>query len=122
MKCARIAAASCSGSIVSSQTIGRLQHLQIAARQQRAGIGDGAGVAGKLHAVFRGAERGGADAFAGRQQRPGQGAGVEALAHRVAEPAAHVAEVAVLAAVDVFADAAGKHDAVDAAEDRRSAR
>ena len=96
--------------------IGRLQHLEIAPRQQRAGIGDGAGVAGKLHAVFGGAERGGADAFAGRQQRPGQGAGVEPLAQRLAEPAAHVAEVAVLAAVDVFADAAGKHDAVDAAK------
>ena len=32
------------------------------------------------------------------------------------KPAAHVAEIAVLAAVDVFADAAGEHDAVDAAE------
>ena len=116
VKWPRIAAASLSGSIVSSQTIGRLQHLQIAPRQQRARIGDGAGVAGKLHAVFGGAERGGADAFAGRQQRPGQRAGVEPLAQRVAEPAAHVAEVAVLAAVDVFADAARQHDAVDAAE------
>ena len=53
-----------------------------------------AGVAGELHAVFGGAERGGADAFAGRQQRPGQRAGVDALADRLAEPAAHVAEVA----------------------------
>ena len=96
--------------------IGRLQHLQIAPRQERAGIGDGAGVAGKLHAVFGSAQRRGADAFAGRQQRPGQRAGVEALAHRVAEPASHVAEVAVLAAVDVFADAARDHDAVDPAK------
>ena len=47
--------------------IGRLHHLEIAPRQQRAGIGDGAGVSGKLNAVFRGAERGGADALAGRQ-------------------------------------------------------
>ena len=34
----------------------------------------------------------------------------------MAEPAAHVAEVALLAAIDVFGDAAREHDAVDAAE------
>ena len=100
----------------------RLQHLQIAPRQQYAGVGDGRGVAGELHAVFRGAKRGGADAFAGRQQRPGQGAGVESPPERVPEPASHVAEVAILAAVDVFADAARQHDAVDRVRARRSAR
>src|SRR5206468_502304 len=65
---------------------------------------------------FRGAERRGADAFAGRQHRPGQGPCVEAPSHRVAEPASHVAKVAGLTAVDVFADAAGEHHAVDAAQ------
>ena len=94
----------------------RLQHLQIAPRQQRAGRRDVAGIAGELHAVFGGAERGGADAFAGRQHRPGQRARVDALADGAAEPRAHVAEIAALALVDVFGDAAGEHDAVDAAE------
>ena len=84
----------------------RLQHLKIAARQQRAGIGDVARVAGELDAVFGGAERGRADAFAGGQQRPGQRALIEALADRAAETASHVAEIARLAAVDVFGDAA----------------
>ena len=96
--------------------IGRLQHLQIAPRQQRARIGDGAGVPGELHAVFGSTERGRTDALAGGKQRPRQRAGVEPLAQRLAEAAAHVAEIAILAAIDVFGDAAGHHDAVDAAK------
>ena len=94
----------------------RLQHLKIAPRQQRAGRRDVAGIAGELHAVFGSAERGGADAFARRQHRPAERATVDTLADGAAEPRAHVAEIAVLALIDVFGDAAGKHDAVDAAE------
>src|SRR4030042_1351521 len=41
-------------------------------RQQLPGIGDEAGIAGELHAVFGGTERGGADTLARGQQRPGQ--------------------------------------------------
>ena len=52
-----------------------------AARQQDARRGDVAGIAGELHAVFGGAERGGADAFAGRQHRPGEYAPLGALAN-----------------------------------------
>ena len=91
----------------------RLDDLQIAPRQQPARIGDVAGVAAELHAVGRSAQRGGADAFAGRQQRPGQRAGIDAPAYGVAEPASHVAEIARLAPIDEFADAAGEHHAVD---------
>ena len=94
----------------------RQQHLQVAARQQHAGRRDVAGIAGELHAVFGSAERGGADAFARRQHRPWKRALRDALADGAAEPRAHVAEIALLALIDVFGDAAGKHDAVDAAE------
>src|SRR5712691_789771 len=94
----------------------RLQDLQIAARQQRAGRRDVARVAAELHAVFGRAERGGADAFVRGQQRPGKRPGVDAGADGTAEAAAEVAEIPALAAVDVFADAAREHDAVDAAE------
>src|SRR5947207_8652032 len=48
----------------------RLQDLQIAARQQHAGRRDVTRVAAELHAVFGRAQRGGADAFVRRQQRP----------------------------------------------------
>ena len=41
---------------------------------------------------------------------------VDALADGAAEPRAHVAEIPVFALIDVFGDAAGEHDAVDAAE------
>ena len=95
---------------------GRLQHLEIAPRQELARLGNIAGIAGELHAVLRGTERSSADTFAGRQERPRQRAGIDADADRASEPAAHVAEVAGLAAVDIFADAAGEHDAVDPAE------
>src|SRR5262249_42285380 len=83
-------------------------NLQIASRQKLAGLADVAGIAAELHAVFGGSERGGADALAGREQRPWQRTGIDARADRTAETASHVAEVAVLAAIDVFADAAGK--------------
>src|SRR5262245_39323026 len=96
--------------------IGRLQNLQIASWQKLAGLADVAGIAAELHAVLGGAERGRADALAGREQRPWQRAGIDARADRAAETASHVAEVAVLAAIDVFADAAGEHHPVDAAE------
>ena len=77
---------------------------------------DVAGIAGKLHAVFGGAERRGADAFAGRQYRPREAPAVDARADGAAEPRSHIAEVAGLALIDVFGDAARKHHAVDAAE------
>src|SRR5205814_885694 len=60
--------------------------------------------------------RSGADAFAGRQERPRQRAGVDAGTDGTPEPEAYVAKVAGLAAVDIFSDTAGEHDAVDAAE------
>src|SRR5499427_3955160 len=85
--------------------IGRLQNLQIASWQKLAGLADVAGIAAELHA-----------ALAGREQRPWQRAGIDARADRAAETASYVAEVAVLAAIDVFADAAGEHHPVDAAE------
>src|SRR6516165_5478802 len=94
----------------------RLQHLHIAPRQELAGFGDVAGVAVELHAVLGGAERGRANALARRQARPWQVARIDAPANGEAQPAAHVAEIALLAAIDVFADAAGEHDAVNAAE------
>ena len=48
----------------------------------------------------------------------GQGSAPASIRRRTAcaEAAPHVAEVALLAAVDVFADAAGEHDAVDASQ------
>ena len=105
-----------SGSTVSLGNERRLHDLQIAARQQRAGIGNGAGVAGKLHAVFGGAERGGANAFAGRQQRPWERAvsmraGSRGRACRPRSPKSRSSR-----SIDIFADAAGEHHAVDAAE------
>ena len=64
--------------------IGRLQHLQVPPRQQLARLGNVAGIAGELDAVFGGAERRRADAFAGRQHRPRQGAGIELAVDRFA--------------------------------------
>src|SRR5882672_5055274 len=94
----------------------RLQHLQVAPRQKRARVGDVDGVAGELHAVLGRAERGGADALARRQQRPGQGTRVELVAQRQPEQPAHIAEVAGLAAVDILTHTAREHHAVDAAQ------
>src|SRR5262249_56628307 len=89
---------------------------EIASRQKLAGFGDVAGVAAELHAVFRGPEGGSADAFAGREQRPWQRPGIDPRPNGAAEPAPHVAEIALLATIDVLADPAGKHQPVDAAE------
>ena len=69
-----------------------------------------------MHAVFGGPKGGGADAFAGRQQRPWQRAGIDPPPNGAAEPAPHVAEVALLAAIDILADPTGKHQPIDAAE------
>ena len=123
VKCARIACASAVRVDRLAAHVGRLQHLQVAARQQRRRVGDVAGVAGELHAVFGRAERGRADAFAGRQQRPRQraarrcGARIACPSRRPMSPKSRV-----LAAIDVFADAAREHDAVDARRDPRSGR
>ena len=110
-----------SGSM-SSRCERRLQHLQIAPRQQHAGRRDVARVAGELHAVFRGAERGGADAFARRQQRPGQRARSDASRGWRGPAAPMSPKSRVSRSVDVFGDAAGKHDAVDAGPVRGSDR
>src|SRR5262249_11784790 len=91
----------------------RLDDLQVPPRQQLAGAGDEAGIAGRLDTVFGGAQRRGADAFSGRRQRPWQGPGFEALAHATAEPLPHAAEAPLLALIDSFRDAAGDHDPVD---------
>src|SRR5262249_25318491 len=50
----------------------RLQNLEITPRQKLARFRDVAGISTELHAVFGGAERGGADALAGGDKRPGQ--------------------------------------------------
>ena len=91
----------------------RLQDLEVALRQERLRVGDVDGVAAELDGIFRRAEGGGADAFAGREQRPGQGAAVELLAQRFSEQAAEVAEIARLAAVDELGDAAREHHAAE---------
>ena len=97
--------------------IRRRHDLKVAARQQLAGGRDIAGVAAQLDAVFGRAERGGANAFARRQERPGQKlAGVHLAADGLAEALAHVAEVLFFAIVDIFGDAAGEHDAAEIAE------
>ena len=80
------------------------------------GIGDEARIAAELHAVFGGAERGRADAFAGRQQRPRELALGDLAPDRGAEPPAEVAEIPEFTLVDIFADAAGEHDAAEIAE------
>src|SRR5215470_8897210 len=96
--------------------VGGLQHLQIPSWQQLAWLGDVAGIAGELNAVFGSAERGGSDALAGGEQRPGQCTLVDLTPDRLTQPATHVAEIAGLTAIDIFADAAREHDAVDPAE------
>src|SRR5581483_11100981 len=96
------------------QAVGRLEDLQVFARQQRSRIGNIKRVAAQLHAVFRRAERRGAYAFAGRQERPGQRALLYLRAQRGAEQPAEIAEIALLAPVDELGDAAREHHAVDA--------
>src|SRR5262245_45501644 len=96
--------------------VGWLQHLQVLARQQVAGARDVDGVAGELHAVLGCSDRGGADTLPGRQQRPRQRAFIEAARDGRAQQLSHVAELAGFPAVDVLADAARDHDAVDASE------
>src|SRR5262245_6335373 len=77
----------------------RLYDLQVAPRQEFSWRRDVAGIARELDAVFRSAERRGADALAGWQQWPGKCPGVDAAADGVAEAPPHVAEVAGLAAI-----------------------
>ena len=84
----------------------RLEHLQVAARQDLARRRDAACIAAELHAVFRSAQSGGADAFAGRQQRCIEGAGLGPLAQRRAKAPAKIGKVAAFAFIDIFGDAA----------------
>ncbi len=91
-----------------------LQHLEVLARQEPAGIGDVDGVARELHAVLRGSDRRGADALARRQHRIRQGALIDALAQRLSESLAQIAEIVRLAPVDVLPHAAREHHARDA--------
>src|SRR6266545_4004523 len=86
--------------------VGRLQHLQIPSRQQLAWLRDVARIAGELDAVFGGAQRSCSDALASSKQRPWQRALVDLAPDGLAEPQTHVTEIAGLAAVDIFADAA----------------
>src|SRR5260370_12655679 len=85
----------------------RQQYLQIAPRQQFARRRNVAGIAGQLHAVFRGAEGGRANTFAGREHRPRQVPLLDTRANGPAKAPAKIAEVAILTLVDVFGDAAG---------------
>ena len=94
----------------------RLHHLQVAPWQQHARVGNIAGVAGELDAVFGGAERRGANAFVRRQQRPRESPGRDPLADGGTKPAAHVVKILLLAIIDIFADAAGEHHAGHIAE------
>ena len=86
-------------------------NLQVLARQKYTRFGYEGRVAAELHAVFGGTEHGGAQALAGRQQRPGQHTLVKPGADRFSEQLSQIAEVARLAAIDVLADAAREHDA-----------
>src|SRR5260370_21528681 len=95
--------------------IGGLQNLQIPSRQKLSGLGDVAGIAAELHAVFRSPKSGGADAFARRAQRPWPRTRIDTRSNGAAQPASHVAEVALLAALDVLAHPAGKHQPAPAA-------
>src|SRR5581483_704531 len=94
-----------------------LQDLEIAARQELAGVADVAGVARELHAVLGGAERRRADAFAGRKKGPRQlpnpcsDAGTEALSQ--------VREVPGLSFTNVFGHAAREHHSGDAFQARQ---
>ena len=85
----------CRNRPVSSRTDRRPDHLQVLARQQRAGARNVDRVARQLHAVLRRAERRGADALTCRQQRERKAPRVEPLANRASEAAAKVAEVRV---------------------------
>src|SRR5512141_552695 len=96
----------------------RLQHLQVAPRQELARLRHEHRVARKLHAVLGSAESRGADALAGGQQPPGQAPRLQSLLKGETQTAPEVAEVARLALVEVFADAAGEHHAVDVREAR----
>src|SRR5687767_3883820 len=84
-------------------------HLEILARKELARTRDVDRVARELNAVFRSSQRGGTDALARREQFERKRAAIQTLANRKTEAASQVAEVALLAAVDVFADAAGDH-------------
>src|SRR5262249_38054284 len=95
---------------------GGLQNLQVPSRQKLARFGDVAGVAAELHAIFGGPEGGSTDAFPGRRERQWQRPEIDPCPNGAAEPAAHIAEVALLATIDVLADPAGKHQPVDAIE------
>src|SRR5688500_19719628 len=79
----------------------RANHLQVFSRQQIARARDVNRIAGQLHAVFRSAQRGGANALAGGKQRQREAAGIESIANGAPEAAAQIAEVALLAVVDV---------------------
>src|SRR5258708_15767150 len=83
--------------------IGGWQNLQIPSRQKLSGLGDVAGIAAELHAVFRSPKSGGADAFARRAQRPWQRTRIDTRPNGAPEPASHVAEDARLAAPVVLA-------------------
>ena len=93
--------------------VGRLQHLQVFPGQERPRTRDVDRVAAQLDAVLGGSEGRGADALAGRQQRPGQGAGVHLSSQCAAQQEPQVSEFARLPLIDVFSHTAGKHHSVD---------
>ncbi len=95
--------ATAAGSIVSPSVDRGLENLQVLARQELPRAREVDGVSRQLHAVLRGAKRGGPDALARRQERKREPPRGEALADRVPEAAAEIAEIAFLASVDVFA-------------------
>ena len=101
------------------QRQGQRHHLQVLARQQHPGLGNEGGVSTQLHAVLGRSQHRGADALARLQQRPRQRPRIQPVADRLAEQLAEVTEIARLAAVDVLADAARKHDAVEPTERRQ---
>ena len=92
----------------------RMDHRHAAARQQRRVGGDEDRIAAQLHAVLGSPQHGGANAFARRQQALGKAPIVQPGQQRPAKRTAKVVEVARLAPIDIFADAACEHHPVDA--------
>ena len=94
--------------------IGRVQHGEIPARQQRCRICDATCPSTELHAVGRSAQHRRPDTLGRRHQRPSQLSGVDTLAECAAKWQAEVAEAPGFTAIDVFPDTARKDHGVDA--------
>ena len=88
-------------------------HRQVLQRQL-VGLADGDRIAADLHRELRGPDDGGADALAGVPDRRQVAALRQHVGERVREIAAEIAEASLLALVEIFGDAAGEGQRVDA--------